>query len=299
MDQPKLERLLRIMQLMTDKNRKYSVSELASALETSQRTVYRYIDTFKGVGFIINKDQDRVWLAKESKHFKTISDLAYFTEEEAYILKRAIESIDAVNPAINGIKNKLCAIYDFKRVADVIVNPRMSSVVNVLLDSIACKQQVVLKRYRSSHSGIVSDRVVEPIAFGVNMVDILCFELLSGSCKFFKVSRIEEAECTGREFQFEARHVMLRRDVFRFSGTAQLPVKLRLSMVAANLLKEEFPLSESRISRYSDNEYVFEDFVCSYQGVGRFVMGLCNEIEVLESEEFITFLNKKRENSKF
>ncbi|HCT93825.1 MAG: hypothetical protein A2X19_05485 [Bacteroidetes bacterium GWE2_39_28] len=299
MDQPKLERLLRIMQLMTDKSRKYTIGELSEILDISPRSVYRYIDTFQSVGFIVNKDDNKVWFAKESKHFKTIADLAYFTEEEAYILKRAIESIDGTNPAIAGIKSKLYSIYDFKRVAEVVVHKGQSRVVNVILDSIAGENQVILKNYRSAHSSAISDRLVEPIGFGINMVDVLCYELASDSCKFYKVSRIEEAIATGSSFRYKDRHKSIKTDLFRFSGTDHLPIKLKLSMLAANLLMEEFPLSEKRVKRISDNEYIFEDFVCSFEGVGRFVLGLCNEVEVLESNDFLMFLNKKRENSKF
>lgn len=299
MDQPKLERLLRIMQLMSDKNRKYSIDELSEILDLSPRTIYRYIDTFESTGFIVNRDSGKVWFAKESRHFKTISDLVYFTEEEAYILKRAIESIDTTNPAIAGIKNKLYSIYDFRRVADVVLHPGQSKVVNTILDSIALEKQVVLKNYRSSHSAVVTDRLVEPIGFGINMVDVLCYEISTGLCKFYKVSRVEEAVMTNNDFRHKERHITIKTDIFRFSGTEHYPVKLRLSMLAANLLMEEFPLSEKKIVKLSDNEYIFEDNVCSFEGVGRFVLGLCNETEVLESSEFIKFLNKKRENSKF
>ncbi len=44
MDQPKLERLLRLMKLLTA-NTTYNVDQLAERLSMSRRTVYRYIDT--------------------------------------------------------------------------------------------------------------------------------------------------------------------------------------------------------------------------------------------------------------
>ena len=46
MDQPKLERLLRLMKLLTA-NTTYNVDQLAERLDMSRRTVYRYIDTFR------------------------------------------------------------------------------------------------------------------------------------------------------------------------------------------------------------------------------------------------------------
>ena len=41
MDQPKLERLLRLMKMLTANN-SYTVNELAERLDMSVRTVYRY-----------------------------------------------------------------------------------------------------------------------------------------------------------------------------------------------------------------------------------------------------------------
>ena len=46
MDQPKIERLLRLMQLLSG-NVDYSIGELGDRLDMSPRTIYRYIDTLK------------------------------------------------------------------------------------------------------------------------------------------------------------------------------------------------------------------------------------------------------------
>lgn len=43
MDQPKIQRMLRLMALLSSQV-EYTVDELAERLEMSQRTVYRYID---------------------------------------------------------------------------------------------------------------------------------------------------------------------------------------------------------------------------------------------------------------
>lgn len=49
MDQPKLDRLLRVMKILTG-NTTYSVEDLAERLELSERIIYRYIDTFRDAG---------------------------------------------------------------------------------------------------------------------------------------------------------------------------------------------------------------------------------------------------------
>ena len=56
MDQPKLERMLRLMKLLSG-NVNYTVNELAERLGTTYRSIYRYIDTFKECGFAVEKLQ--------------------------------------------------------------------------------------------------------------------------------------------------------------------------------------------------------------------------------------------------
>ena len=43
MDQPKIERMLRLMKYMSG-NVNYTIDELAEKLDMSYRTIYRYID---------------------------------------------------------------------------------------------------------------------------------------------------------------------------------------------------------------------------------------------------------------
>ena len=52
MEQPRVERVFRLMRLMTG-NVYFTVEELAEKLDTSYRSIYRYIDTFKELGFAV------------------------------------------------------------------------------------------------------------------------------------------------------------------------------------------------------------------------------------------------------
>lgn len=88
MDQPKVERLLRIMKMLTG-NTSLTIEEIAGQLSISPRSVYRYIDTFRDAGFVIKKKNNCFRLDKSSPYFKDISSLIHFSREEAYILKSA------------------------------------------------------------------------------------------------------------------------------------------------------------------------------------------------------------------
>ena len=142
MDQPKIERLLRLMMLLTANNR-YTVDELAERMETSPRTIYRYIDTFKEAGFLITKKGECFRIDKKSKYFKDISQLVHFTEEEAYILNSAIESIDPTNAIKQNLKAKLASVYDFKMLAECVVKGENARNVNSLIEAIENRKQAV------------------------------------------------------------------------------------------------------------------------------------------------------------
>ena len=169
MDQPKIERMLRLMKMLTA-NTLYTVDDVAERLGMSRRTVYRYIDTFREAGFVIKKSGNRIRLDKESPHFKDISQLVHFTEEEAAILKRAIESIDDTNLLKQNLKRKLYSVYDNKILADIVVRGDNATTVRHLIEAIEQRRQVVLRDYRSAHGGAVRDRRVEPFAFTANYV---------------------------------------------------------------------------------------------------------------------------------
>ena len=112
MDQPKLERMLRLMKLMTG-NVNYTVNDLAERLDTSYRSIYRYIETFKDAGFVVHKLDGGIYkLGKESRYFKDISQLVHFTDEEAHIVNQLIEGLDNTNMLKQNLRKKLSSVYN-------------------------------------------------------------------------------------------------------------------------------------------------------------------------------------------
>lgn len=300
MDQPKIERMLRLMMLLTANNR-YTVEELSSKLDTSIRTIYRYIDTFKEAGFLINKSGDHFRIDKRSKYFKDISQLVHFTEEEAYILNSAIESIDPTNTIKQNLKAKLASVYDFKMLAECVVKGENARNVNSIIEAIENKKQIVLQNYTSAHSKNVSDRLVEPLSFTTNYIQVWAYEVSSGKNKLFKLSRIGSVEVLENDWEFESEHKEGLMDLFRINSFEQIPIKLKLGLRASSLLVEEYPLAEKYLSPAPDypSFSILETYVCGYEGVGRFVLGLLDDIEILEGEGLKDFLKKRMQLAKF
>jgi len=289
MDQPKIERMLRLMKMLTA-NTSYSVDEMAERLAMSRRTIYRYIDTFREAGFVIKKSGNCIRLDKESPHFKDISQLVHFTEEEAVILKRAIESIDDTNMLKQNLKRKLYSVYDNKILADTIVRGNNAATVHALIEAIESEQQVILHDYRSSHGGVVRDRQVEPFAFTTNYVQVWCYDTESHSCKLFKLSRITSVEVLNTPWQHKTDHRKGHIDIFRMNGEERHRIRLRLGMLARNLLIEEYPLAEEHLTPIDTEHWMLDTEVASYAGVARFVVGLMDDIRIVDTPALEQYL---------
>ncbi len=177
--------------------------------------------------------------------------------------------------------------------AVTVVKRENSENVHQLIQAIKEKKQVVLKNYQSSNSDLVCDRVIEPFEFTTNYISVWGFDTESKTNKTFKTSRITKVEQLNRNWEFQQHHKTQPIDVFRISGVPVGNVKLVLSLRARNLLTEEYPLAEKYISQINSSQYQFETFVCGWEGVGRFVLGLCSEIEIIEPRELKIFLKEK------
>ncbi len=275
---------------MLTANTSYTVDDMAERLDMSRRTIYRYIDTFREAGFVIKKSGNCIRLDKESPHFKDISQLVHFTEEEAVILKRAIESIDDTNLLKQNLKRKLYSVYDNKILADTIVRGSNAATVHALINAIEEQRQVILHAYRSSHGGAVRDRLVEPFAFTTNYVQVWCFDTESKSCKLFKLARIDSVEITNAEWQYQTQHEKSFIDIFRMNGNERLRVRLSLGILSRNLLLEEYPLAEQQLTPTEDGRWILDTEVANYAGVARFVVGLMDDIRIIDTPDLEQYL---------
>lgn len=283
------------MKMMTSGNR-YTVEELAERLDTSYRSIYRYIDTFKEVGFVVHKEEGGVYrLGKESPYFKDISQLIHFTDEEAHIVNQLIGALDDTNMLKQNLRRKLSSVYHCTSLANSIVKGKNAENVNRIVEAIEEHRQVVLHDYSSSHTGSKRNRQVEPIAFTTNYVQIWCYDLSDGKTKLFNTARIGSVEMLDSEWEHEAEHRCGYIDIFRNMGFEQMRVQLRLGVMAHNLLIEEYPLSERDLTQLDDTHWLLDTQVCNYAGVGRFVMGLIEDIEITDSPDFVAYLRTKRE----
>ena len=268
----------------------YSIVDLQDTLGMSERTIYRYIDTFKAAGFAVEKVHGNVpRLVTMKRPYPDLSKIVVFSEEEAFIVNRLIDSLDNTNALKQGLHRKLAAIYDATSIADYVDKKSNAANIQALADAAKNKQFVVLKNYESSHSGNIRDRKVEPFGFTTNYLDVWCYDPEDGKNKRFKIARIDEVVALDEQWKSEALHSAADIDAFRMSGPERYHVRLLLSLQAKNLMVEEYPLAEKCIRKNGDH-FIFDADVCALEGVGRFVIGLAGDINIVEGEELKQYI---------
>ncbi len=291
MDTPKISKLLRLMKLLTG-NVSRTIDSLAKELGITPRTVYRYIDTIREAGFVVNKLYGNVYaMGKVARGLSDFNKLIYFTEEEAYITAKLIEGIDNNNVLKRDLQRKLACVYDSTSIANYIGNAANADNVEALVDAIKHKKQVVLKQYESAHSNEAKDRRVEPIEFTANMIDIWAYDVENAEPRMFKVTRIHSVEETDTPWEFQAKHKVPKPDVFRMTGFLNEKIVLQLNTRAKSLLVEEYPLAERDLHR-EDGHWVLRTTVQALEGVGRFVIGLAADVKVVEGKKLVEYVRR-------
>ncbi len=281
MDQTKVVKILRLMKLLTG-NVNRTIDQLAIEMGITPRTVYRYIDDIRDAGFVVNKLYGNVYaMGKVARGLSDFNKLIYFTEEEAYIVARLIEGIDNNNALKRDLQRKLACVYDSTSVANYIDKTANAAIIEALADAIKRKKQVILKQYESAHSDEAKDRLVEPIEFTANMIDVWAYDVEKGEPRMFKVMRIHDVELMDTDWAFESDHKVPRPDVFRMVGPWEERVILQLNTRAKSLLLEEFPLAEKDLI-HADGKWLLKTTLHSLEGAGRFVIGLAADIKIVE-----------------
>jgi len=287
----KLERELDLLLLLTE-NRHYDVETLCQRLAISRRMFYYYLESFRDWGFIVEKSGRCYSIDRESPYLKRLFETINFTEEEALTMLSILNKVGEENALAQRIRYKLNRFYDFHILDNPALRERVAHCVSVLYDAIKRKRVVKIMDYASPHSDTVSDRVVEPFLLLNDNNDVRCHELSSGENKTFKLSRMRDVIMLDLSWSHEARHKQVFTDIFMFSGEERFPVAVRLDRLAYQVFVEEYPRATHAVTPEDSAHYVLRTEVVSYRGIGRFVLGLYDHVEVLGDEGFQAYVRE-------
>jgi predicted DNA-binding transcriptional regulator YafY len=234
-------KILRVLQLIAtlEVQPSKSIQHLAKLLETTDRTVYRYLDLIRACGFDLQRDNyNRFFILTDTKNG------VRFTTEEAEYLKELVLTAGKRNKLKDAVLSKIYLASELTIVAGHLVNAKNGRIVERLAQAITDKQQVILKRYQSINSETISDRLVEPFGFTENYTTVMAFEIGSQKNKTFHLERITDVEFTDLPFSFESHHEQQILDVFGFSFKGEKHhVEIELSLKESLLLKNDYPLT--------------------------------------------------------
>lgn len=289
----KLERELKLLLLLTE-NHNYTVQDICERIDISRRNLYYYLEFFRDAGFIVEKNKPYYRIRKDSPFFKKLDDIIRFSEDEALTIRNILDQADDSSPQVQRIKQKLDRLYDLHILNNETLRLQQAHNIGVIYEAIKLEQCVVLKNYSSPHSNTRRNRIVEPFLFMNANREVRCYELESQQNKTFKLSRMEEAVLLDVRWSHKARHRQVYTDVFMFSSEQTMPIHLRLGRLASSLLTEEYPLSARYLSAEDDGQHwQLRMNVCSYLGIGRFILGLLDDIEVIGDAGLKSYLREK------
>lgn len=295
MELEKFDRQLRLMVLLTQ-NRLLTIDDISRELGMSKRSIYRYVEAFRQMGFIVIKEGTRYRLDHSSPFFHTVTERIHFSTEEAITIGQVLNSVLDNSPQVRHLREKLSALYDPKVLARHGVDDKVARNLATLFEAMQEERVVMLRNYASPNSGQTSNRIVEPYLFLAENSEVRCYEVTTGMNKTFKIGRAESVEKLDLLWLHKEEFKPFSTDLFHFSGEQRFEVTLLLGRLATSLLLEEYPGAEPHLTLCDDGRHRLCIEVCSFKGIGRFVLGLSDDIEVVGSPEFIAYLKARAQD---
>ncbi len=158
--------------------------------------------------------------------------------------------------------------------------------------AIQLKKVVILKNYLSKNNE-KNDRHIEAYQLIKERRSLICYDLDRKDLREFKTTRFDSVEITDISWSHTGKHKTLKIDAFDMLEKKEVKpthIKLKLKVLAYNLLAEEYKQAKKDISANPDNDsadypYLLDTRVFDIKGVGRFYIGLSQEIKLVEGKE--------------
>jgi proteasome accessory factor C len=274
-------KLLRLLQLITvlQTSPAKTMKTIAKLIGSTERTVYRYLDLLKAVGFNVEKDiNNKIYIDNGSMDIKQM-----FTSEEIKLIQESIKVVAKSSPLKDSIIQKLSLNNEVSLAGNNLLKVQLSNLVEKVTKGIQERKVIVLKKYYSANSQQISNRQVEPIKFTDNYTSLIAFEISSGSIKYFNLERITDVQVKKQNMTNESKHIDVKPDVFGFGEKVKsYQLVMRMSLRAWLFLKDEYPMTIAYTKQdKKSGDYILRTTVYNLAPAKRFAKGLPGEIEFL------------------
>lgn len=285
-NQNRLYRVLQLIRLLRS-DRRMNMAGLSAAMETGERSVYRYLKMLEEVGFTVMKDEaGGVFIAGEE-----IREV--FTQEESAMIHAALQAAFPGDRRAGQIAQKLDLFDPNHEVVGAVVEAGRARVLARIAQAMQEGRRLILKGYQSANSNSVSDREVEPVEFVGGHTFVSALEVASRRNKYYRLDRIADVEVLEVPMSLVEWHEVHAPDVFGFAlnlEAAVRRVRMELSLQAALFLKAEAPLVGPHLKRTAGKVLLELDVVVAdYRPAVRFVLPFVQDgsVKVLGDPGFV------------
>lgn len=285
----KLQNELQLITLLAD-SVGYTAVELSKKMNISRRQIYYLLEFIKSAGFVLFKQGDKYHIDRRSPFFTQLSQTLQFTDAEVRTIYNVLLMSGNSSNMVNQLRAKLDRAYNFSHSISTAKQQALINNVKIVTHAIENKKMLRFVSYSSPHSQSVSDRIVEPFFLMNNNQDVRCYEIKSKMNKTFRLNRMQRIEEIDTPWIYEHCHRQIFTDIFMFSSEEHHNVKLSLGQLAYNIFLEEYPHGAKYLSVIDDKHWLLNIEVCDFRGLGRFVLGLYSDIEIIESNEFKEYI---------
>lgn len=288
----KTHRLFRLILFLSNSYPK-TKEDCISFLRIGDTAFYSYCNDLKETGFDLHQKDGKYWIDYPDQDFHVLRNVLHFSEEETYLLSRSIDLIEEKQVCATRLKQKLAAFLNQDKTIETYIQKEKSAIVQSLRKAQQLKKQILLINYASGNSQTMKNRMVEPFEFKDDFNLVWAFDIELKQNRQFKICRIEDVQETLLPWEYERSHRSKPVDIFRNTGDLNKQVEFSLNLKAKNLLIEEYPLSERFLTKISNNQFLLKAPIAKYEGPGRFVLGLAEDIQLQGDEGFRHYLKTK------
>lgn len=274
---------MRLM-IALSQNKSLSIEDLGVQLNMSNRSLYRYMEAFRQMGFIINKEGIRYRIDRSSPLLQKLLQNIELTEDEVFTLATILSSTLSNDRKVNALRSKFSYLYNIKTLTRHGHSNSMAEKMTILYRAMLEERVVSLHNYTETESEQPMNYIVEPYLFTPDMETIWAYSITARKSLPFKLACIKDISLLDLLWEYKKEHDPVMTDLFDQSGNERKPLSIILTAKALGCLLKQYPGTQTHISRREDGRHLLKTEVCDYAAPTRFVIGLYDEVEILNNE---------------
>ena len=281
------QRVLELLIALVSQPYRYTRRDLEERFGVSDKSVERDLALIRVAGLDLQYDAAFRYAVLPERGGKELKRLLVLSEAERRALLAVLPKAFAKRDA-EAVARKLESLYDFQRLGlRSLRSPELGKI-----DAVETAQRkevcVRLQNYRSTSSGVASDRLIEAFHLDTANGIVQAYDLGSKGLRHFRLDRTDRVELIEDiPWSHQDKHRVEPTDAFRIAMARQVRVHLTLNVAAYNELIERFPQTRSYVEpgREADT-YDFDAPVnTEFRGLLPFVMGHWAGVEIHAPEE--------------